>query len=358
MPGIEPVVASYKTSYDLMEKRFGATTSSDLAVASIAKAQIADAKMRLAPISYSLDVAWQQRLQSFTDTVVNDPTRGAAGGPDKLLLKALGNLERTKIDQRLTDWLVEADPFKERSDPNAIAERGAKLLESLESCFEIAAERPDTQQLQPDLIALADVARTRMTSIMEGTRPDSPALSVPHEMYLEFQGAISRPIDALRDKVRTAAKNAGDDDPDEAVADWQNGVQENIDKITKVCPGNPAFLWSLACDKVLPRADSNMQGRNSQFTKVFESRNFRDQMNEFYTAIKRDRNAENYVMRVRDAAWPVQETLKFYFDAIDKSWGPGNEDLRTTLEQTLCAVADRVLKEVNFVISSKLARSG
>lgn len=354
MPGIEHVVASYEASYDSMKQRFGGT--SDLTEATIAKAQIAGAEMRLAPVSFSLDIAWQQRLQSFTDSVVNDPTRGAAEGPDKLLLRALDKLAGTKIDQRLTDWLVVADPFEEKPDPNAIAERGAKLLESLESCFEVADERADTRQLQPDLMALTEAVRARMTGIIEGTaRPDSPALSVPHQMYLELQGAISLPIDALRDKVRTAAEKAGDD-PDEAETDWQNGVQEKVDTITTRYPKNPGFLWSLTCENVLPRADTNTQGRNFQFTKIFESRNFRDQLIKFDAAANPKKMSIDHVMRVREAAWPVQETIKFYLDAIEKNWGPGQGDLRTTLEQTLCAMADRVLKEVNFVISSKLAR--
>jgi hypothetical protein len=316
----------------------------------VLEVQIHDAKMRMAAIPYSLDVVWQQRIQA----VVNDPTRGSADPENELLRKALDKLGGTKIDQRLRDWLVEADPFRQKFDEGAIAKRGTELLESLKMCFEIADERAATKELQPDLMALTDVVRTRMSRILVGSRPDSPARNVPHQMYLELQGAISRPIDALRAKVRTAAENAGDP-PDDAEGDWQDGVQEKINKITKNYASNPVFLWEVTYVRGLKDADTLTHGRNFEFTKIFKSRNFDDQMIQLYTAIKGDPTAKDYVMRVRNAAWPVQETINLYLDAIDQKWGGGKEDIKATLEQTLCAVADRVLKEVNFVISSKLA---
>src|SRR5215471_6051931 len=84
------------------------------------------AKERLIPFSYSLDIAWQQRIQSFTDTVINDPTRGRVD-VDRNLVEALRNLERTGISDRLQEWLIEADPFKQNHDEGAIAARGEKL---------------------------------------------------------------------------------------------------------------------------------------------------------------------------------------------------------------------------------------
>ena len=88
------------------------------------------------PFSYSLDIAWQQRIQSFTDTVINDPTRGGVDGPDKNLVEALRSLEKTGISDRLQDWLIEADPFKQNHDEGAIAARGEKLLTSIETSAE------------------------------------------------------------------------------------------------------------------------------------------------------------------------------------------------------------------------------
>ncbi|MFO1037511.1 MAG: hypothetical protein U1E45_11745 [Geminicoccaceae bacterium] len=349
MPRIETVVTDYNASVDAMKQHAGLKPD-------VLETQTHAAKMRMAPISYSLDAAWQQRVQSFRDAVVNDPTRGRNEGPDKALLKTLDAIRETKIESRLADWLVEADPFKERSDPNAIAERGGKLLDALRESFEIAGNRADTLQLQPDILALTDVVRTRMSRMMDGVRPDSPAVSVPHQMYLELQGAISQPVDAVRARVRAEAERRGDD-PGEAESDWDDGVREVTSRIARGAAGNPVFVWEVAVEKNLPKSNSNLYGNEFVFTEIFKRRDFRQQVVDFYTELQTRPQADDYAMRVREKAWPVQETIKLYLDSMAQKWG-GAPEIRTTLEQTLSAVAGRVLKEVNFVATTKLARAG
>ena len=346
-PAIERTVTKYYESVESMRKRLGGDpVARDL--------RMREAKERLVPLSYSVDVAWQRRMQSFNDTVINDPTRGALEPPDKLLLKAINRLEKTNIEQNLQDWLLEADPFKERTDPNAIAARGAKLLESLETCFEIAAERKDTTELQPDLMAMTDWVRTRMETILSRNRPSSPALNVPHQMYLELQGAITRSIDGARDGVRKTAVKA--EDPDAVIADWDQDLDNCKSWIRRNSPNYPDLYWWVTCDRVLPSSDTPVQGREYNLRKVFDSRNFRDQIKRFYETIDGNRDTADYVMKVREAAWPVQEAIDLYLRAIDREWHSRQDNNRASLDQALCAVADRVLKEVNFVISSKLAR--
>jgi hypothetical protein len=340
MPGMEPVVTHYQQSVEAMKKQ--------LSPDPISRDHLLNgAKDRLTPFSYSLDIAWQQRIQSFTDTVINDPTRGGVEGPDKNLVEALRKLERTGISDRLQDWLIEADPFKKNHDEAAIAARGEKLLTSIETCFKIAAERSETQQLQPDLTAIADWASMRMNGFVNGVPPRSPADSVPHKMYLELRDAIGRSIDGVREKVE---KSGGD------VAEWDNGLTEKKQKLARTSPNHPFWLWSSTCRDVLPRSNTVLLGRQHLLETLFASREFENQISTLYKAINGDRDAKSYAMKVREAAWPVHETIDHYLGGIEGLWGRGEEDLRESLNQGLCAVADRVLKEVNFVITANARR--
>jgi hypothetical protein len=83
-----------------------------------------------------------------------------------------------------------------------------------------------------------------------------------------------------------------------------------------------------------------------------------DKVTELYYTINGNRDAMDYVMKVRDAAWAVQDTIVFYLGAIADGYAGSQDEGRAKLDQRLCAAADRVLKELNWVIATKLARSG
>jgi hypothetical protein len=211
------------------------------------------------------------------------------------------------------------------------------------------------QQLQPDLLALTDVVRTRMTRLNEGDRPRLEAVSVPHQMYVELQGAFARPIEAVRTKVRDEATRRGDD-PDEAESDWDDGRRKVTANIQEKYKRNPGFVWDVTCEKRLPEANSALRSIEYEMKNLFGQRPFRQHILEFYAAVDADPNKANYVMTIRDAAWRLQETIQFYFDSMAKIWGNGTNDVRTALEQTLSAVSTWMVKEVNFVVTSRLAK--
>jgi hypothetical protein len=348
MPQLEPVVTRYETRIEAMKTELKSLHSDPM----VADKFIAGATNRLAPLPYSIDFVWEQRIQALA----NDPTRGFAD--QSLLKKAVEKLGETKIHERLQEWLVEADPFKERADEGAIARRGERLLESIENCFTISAERTDTRELQPDLVAMADMVRARMQSFVDGIPPHSPANSVPHKMYLELRDAIDHSIEGVRDRVRKAEEIRSGGDPDQAVADWDEGLAEKKEVIAKNFAKAPDFVWVRALREELPRSESQgMGGRKHLLETLFASRNLDGEMTALYKAIG-NTDAANYVMTLREAAWPVHATIDHYLAGIDRVWGRGEEEVRDSFNQALCALADRLLKEVNFVIAAKLARSG
>ena len=320
--------------------------------------KVIEARNRLLPLSYSLDVTWRQRMQSFNDTVIHDPKLGRVDGPNKELVNAFDSINKTGLEQRLNDWLVEADPFKERSDLEAIAERGARVLEAIQSSYDIAAERPDTLELQPDLVAIATRVRERMSGFVRGDFGDLPkALSVPHQMYLELQGAIKGSMDFVRASVKKNA--AGRRDASRRVVDWERGLNERIDEL-KPFRDTPLYKWGEIFDDdgLLAVLDKETPGRKFRLQSIFDSRDFYLQMKNLQDAIDGDRSVKDYVMKVRAAAWSVRETIDVYLHAIDGEWAGDQDPSRAYLDQTLCAVADRVAKQVNFVVTSQLAKSG
>jgi hypothetical protein len=81
-------------------------------------------------------------------------------------------------------------------------------------------------------------------------------------------------------------------------------------------------------------------------------------MNTLYDTIKKPVR-EDYALQVRDAAWAVQTTIDHYLRGIAAIWQPSGEyerNPRDYLTGSLCVLSDRVLQEVNFIITSQLAR--
>lgn len=336
---IESLEEAYRKANSTMSQRFPPEQ----------RREVAAARDGMEPLSYSLDVAWRQRMQRFTDTVIRDPR--IAPGPKEILVNAADGINNTGLDQALKEWLIAADPFKEGSSERAICEGGEKLLKAIQSSFEIAAQQPVTQQLQPDLLALVIRVQTRLSRLRTGRRPEEPAVSVPHQMYLELRGAINGTTDFVRARVRARAG----ENPRAAkrqLDNWEQGVTEKGEDMQK----NKA-LWSTTCDQVLRKIDQATPARKSILDRVFQSRNLQEQVTKLYDTIEGRRSSKDYVMRVREAAWPIQQTVDLYLRAIDGEWGNSEDYDRNVLDQTLCAVADRVLREVNFVITSQLARS-
>jgi hypothetical protein len=95
------------------------------------------------------------------------------------------------LAERLKDWSLAADPFKENPDTDTIVRRGEELLDAINSCYDIAVVYDDAHELLPDLVGIALQARQRMNRIAGGVRSKS-AVSVTHQMYLELKGNVSQ----------------------------------------------------------------------------------------------------------------------------------------------------------------------
>jgi hypothetical protein len=195
-----------------------------------------------------------------------------------------------------------------------------------------------------------------MQNFVEGISPSSPANSVPHKMYLELRDTIDHSIKGVRDR-RQAEETRSGGDPAQAVADWDEGLAEKKEVIAKNFAKAPDFVWVRALREDLPRSESQgMGGRKHLLETLFASRDLDGEMKALYKAI--GNTDANYVMMLREAVWPAQATIDHYLAGIDGVWGRGEEDVRDSFNQALCALADRLQKEVNFVIAAKLARPG
>jgi hypothetical protein len=83
-------------------------------------------------------------------------------------------------------------------------------------------------------------------------------------------------------------------------------------------------------------------------------------MTTLYDALKNPR-AEDYVLKVRDAAWSVQTTIDHYLRGIAEIWQPSGELQRNPRDYLTCnlsVLSDKLLKRVNFIITTQLASQG
>ncbi len=270
-------------------------------------------------------------------------------------------LEGENLSGLLQDWLVAADPFAERPDKDAVARRGEALLTGLERCFEIA--KGQGAEFLPDLVAMTQRVRARMNQIDGGVR-SGRARSVPHQMYLELQDTITQSKDKTKDEVKETARKVKDN-PAEAIERWEETLGEREDAFKRQdYADKPYSFWMDMVDDVFKGAaysGHEIPTCKEDLEKLFLSRDFASQLKTLKTTIDGDRKAKDYVMNVRDATWAVQTTIDHYLRGIDAVWQPSGENQRNPrdyLTCNLCVLSDSVLKEVNFVITSQLARQG
>ena len=270
-------------------------------------------------------------------------------------------LEQENLSGVLKDWLVAADPFTERPDKDAIATRGEALLTRLGRCFEIA--KGQGAEFLPDLVAMTQRVRGRMHQI-DGGMLSPQARSVSHQMYGELKNTITQSREKTRDEVKKTAEQVKDD-PAEAIERWEETLKERIiDFDRKDYADKPYSFWKEMLDDVF---DGTAYGRNKvpscadDLRKLFLSRDFAPQIKTLYDTINEPPSANDYVLRVRDAAWAVQTSIDHYLRGIAAIWQPSGErerDPRDYLTCNLCVLSDGVLKEVNLIITSQLARQG
>jgi hypothetical protein len=377
MPDIDVVVRHYDATVQKMQTTFGPDPDST----------INKALERLAPLDYSLDIAWQQRTQAFVDRLLGygDPSPSnlerlrtrpdfisafMQGGDalarvwqrytQEVMEVVVNRFERTELRQRLREWLLEADTFTEHPDADAVAGRGAPLLEALARCYDMASERAETRDLRPDLLAITQWVRARMRNIELGQRSRKEAVSVPHQMYLELRSAITQSTAQTREAVRKAAeKDATDDptvDPAASVDEWDNRLQEMTDNFARDANNryvhDPYSFWNDWALSILREYDDP-----SGVVPLLKSRDFEAQIKALYRTINGNKEARDYVLKVREAAWPVQATIDHYLRGMAANEGLNRERARRdrdALTCALCVLSDRVLKEVNLIILERL----
>jgi hypothetical protein len=267
-------------------------------------------------------------------------------------------LSRKNLSGVLKDWLVAADPFTERPDKNAIATRGEALLTRLGRCFEIA--KGQGAEFLPDLVAMMNGVRKRM-NLIDADKRSTKALSVPHQMYEELKGTMIQSREKTIDEVKKTALQVKDD-PEEAIERWQETLDQRIiDFNRKGYADDPYSFWKEMVDDVLAGDAyySKVPACADDLRKLFLSRDFATQIKTLYDIINGSPSAKDYVLKVRDAAWAVQTTIDHYLRGIAAIWQPSGEyerNPRDYLTCNLCVLSDRVLKEVNFIITSQLAR--
>jgi hypothetical protein len=316
------------------------------------------ANERFQPFSYSLDVGWQTHINQFKDIWTASADLGAARQRTEAMAMA-DRLAQENLSGVLKDWLIAADPFTERPDKDAIATRGEALLTRLGRCFEIA--KGQGAEFLPDLVAMTQRVRARMHQIDGGMRSPQ-ARSVPHQMYGELKDVITQSSEKTRDEVKKTAEQVKDD-PAEAIKDWEQTLKERIvDFNRKGYADDPYSFWKDMVDDVFAGTAysvSKVPACADDLRKLFLSRDFARQIKTLYDTINEPPSAKDYVLRVRDAAWAVQTTIDHYLRGIAANWQPSGDyerNPRDYLTCNLCVLSDRVLKEVNFIITSQLAR--
>lgn len=359
MPEIGEVVGNYDQQIDKMigkldpktvwRDQAGVTATYDRDTA------VNMATERLVPLDYSLDVAWRTRMQQVKDAWIEH----AGSRPYQETMALVDQLENTDLSRSLRDWLLVADPFEQSVDRNKVADKGAALLDRLARCYEIAGASRAAEFL-PDLVAMTRWVRKRMRAIELGQHSAEKAASVPHKMYLELQSAISKSIDDTREEVRRVAVSTNDTDgPDACVSDWETARDLRTYQLTRGGTGEDLFdFWDDGVDEAF-RYSSVYKIPETELRNLFKSRDFKGQIEKMYREIgSGDRRTEDYALRVRDAAWAAQTTINDYLRGIARIWPAegGARSSRDDLTGNLCALADRLRKEVNFIITSQLAR--
>jgi hypothetical protein len=305
------------------------------------------------------------RLQQFRDKWIAARDEPGMGGRIDERLRLADSLEQ-KLREPLKDWLLAADTFKEHINEDEVAKRGKTLLDRAVECFTTAQQAGS--ELLPDIVAITRWVSARIKTIVLGQRSRREAVSVPHQMYLELKEAIGRSRELTDQRVRENAQNA-QEDPVSVFKSWE-GTLADVRQDFMSDPKNskdPYAFWRVLREEVL--AGGRVRGSLARVSdadaaylrNVFDSREFEGQLNTLYGTIGRDRKAPDYVLKVRDAAWPLQSTMDRYLRGIREILsGPLHDDERSArdyLTAVVILLQERLGKEVNFIITSQLARS-
>jgi hypothetical protein len=323
------------------------------------------ANARLQPFQYSLDVAWKMHINQFRDIWTASADLGAERQRTEAMAMA-GRLEGENLSGLLKDWLVAADPFRENPDKKAIERRGDALLTGLGRCFEIA--KGQGAEFLPDLVAMTQRVRQRMDLIALGERSSS-AGSVPHQMYRELSDTITQSRKQTIIDVRETAKKVKDDDAEER---WGNCLDLRRNEMDSYYADSPQQFWSAIVREVFKGkpydgttwsgaelvGQSEVPSCKDDLGKLFSSRDLSSQLKTLDETIQGP-ITDDYVLKVRDAAWAVQATIDHYLRGIAAIWSPSTVlqcAARDNLTCTLCLLSDRLLKQVNTIITKQLAR--
>jgi hypothetical protein len=315
----------------------------------LAEELIIKSQSRLQPVSYSADLAWRNRLAQFRDVVVLDPKLSPA--LRDILSGATKAMEGTGLEARLRDFLLEADPFKEKYDLDRIAKSGEFLLQAITNTVKLTAVDPLAAQLQPDLVVLTDWARGRMEQMTGSSRRTPAATNLTNQMYLELQRAIGGEVRNIQDRVQQFSKRRDDYEPDAFFEDWKDKLSDlNSDVVGRLKKKESLYeIWADTCQNQLlahPRSDPAW--------KVYLYPELNGQLSRLKAAMEGPLSTDADLMKVRSAASDVQNTIKFLADtlATDMSMSFGTVR-RDVLDRTLCVLSEWVLKDVNFILLGK-----
>ena len=308
---------------------------------------------------FSLDIIWQRRLEVERARFATDMSLMESKDD---LLKAGDSIAKQNLGAALNTWLVEADPFQEKPDPDKIAERGAELLAAIKKCFDLAAAGGEhAEAILANLVVIADAVRERLSGFETGKHVDKAGkvldAGAVRQMYAELLKAINdssvADLKLVRESISTNPRER-----DRLMRDsWPQKLEHAIDDVKKN-PENPAFPWSSASEQVLGNLNGDTKPTRADLEKLLARRKFRDQINRLNQAFRGGSKTKGYVMKVREAAWAVQDTLGEYRRGIDSLWRPDGGEMRQSLELNLFALDDWLKNQVFFVINAVLAKGG
>jgi hypothetical protein len=296
---------------------------------------------RLVDFRYNLDIAWQRRLQQTRERVEAEDQPAWKGQIDRTFTR----LEQANLGPRLKEWLLEADPFAEKIDARRVARLSERVLEALDACYEIASDKP--RELKPDLFAIGERVKERLNRIV-GNQRSSEAVNVIVGMCQELEKNVDNSIKKTREDARNAENDPAS--ADNRVDLWNDSFERAKEEL-----GDPTYVkdpYSFWSDTYTVATSEGEGVVKHAIDSILGTRDFEAQLKSLSQTIDRNNNAKDYVLKVRDAAWPVQATIDHYLRRIAES-----EELkrmkqrgdRDRLTSALCALQDRVQKDVNLI---------
>jgi hypothetical protein len=307
------------------------------------------------PYTYSLDMFWKMQMERLVYQSIEY-------GNEDTYSKLLSKIEkRTNLPDILYRWQKWTDPFTENPNETEIARTSQELLDGLAETHAILNDPTRVGSDVPSLrvgqfaemtVEIARRAEERLKAVADHRPPEAHSLT--HMMYLELVDRLQDRRVRTREQCRKDAKNSNISEED-ATDEWDAKYEQIRDLYDSAGQKDPYAFWVNKLDGVTTICSTHdrLQHVPEELRKVLKLHDFAADIKNWQTVVY-DMQAPDYVRRVREAAWAINDTVSAFLRGIFDNWPEARKDasvrlLRNELTTTLSVIAAAVHKQVSYL---------